>query len=241
MTTEPTTERATGAIPTRAADGRTMIGHVIVCQGRDDDNQDAIAAWHVDTEGSNTGAWVIPVRVLNTDPVAARTLLHTCLRRAVTAWDPTETLAVLSTLERVAHVATCDWIGSALALPDMLAEIGDIRSDFEKRILDEQLVKKNVIPLEWDIDLPDPIPLTADDLRKAARLIQQHTCPAAQEALLLSSLVRWCVQRWRETLTILKRRDYIQPLVKKFGVLPPRWERHVADAYSQQTSLQDQG
>lgn len=238
MTTENSAVLTTGAIPTRAADGRTMIGHVIVCQRRDDDNQDAIAVWHVDTEGNNTGAWVMPLRVLNADPVAARTLLQMCLRRAVTAWNPTEALTLLSTLERAARVTSRNWISSALALPDMLGEVGEIRSVFEKRIIDEQQVKKNIVPLEWDVDLPYPIPTAAEDLLKTAQLIQQNTYPVAQEALLLSSLIRWCIQRWQETLTILKRRDYLQTSVKKFGVLPPRWERHVADAYTQLGSLQ---
>ena len=66
MATEPQEHSSLGLLPTRAGDGRTMIGHVIICRAGSG-HDDAIAVWHLDTEGSRTGAWVKPAEMAMTD------------------------------------------------------------------------------------------------------------------------------------------------------------------------------
>jgi Family of unknown function (DUF6218) len=231
MTTELTIESTTGLIPTRAVDGRTMIGHTVVCQGQGDD-QDLIAVWHVSTEGINTGAWTLPVSAVYEDPRTARMLLDRCLRHAIVAWEPSIPVALLSTLELAANVGARDWSTSVIALPQLLSEIDEIRSTLEKLVVDEQQSKKNVVALEWAVDLPDPLPADANEFQRFAGLIGSSGCPVVQEALQLSNLVRWCIQRWQETLTMARRRACLQQSLEELGVLPPRWESHLADAYA---------
>ncbi|MBW4715591.1 hypothetical protein KZQ38_00335 [Saccharothrix sp. SC076] len=198
-----------------------MIGHVVVVR-----RESTLAVWHVDTEGLRTGAWDEPV----TD---ARRVLDRCRKRAVLTWDGDTT--ALEELEAAAGVGPTDWAARTCALPDLLAEIGRIRAAYQERIVAEQAVKKNVAPLEWQLGLPDPVPATAAELQELARLDPLPApTPAATEALLISRLCAWVVQRWRETAVVLGRRDYLRAAFGQPTVLPPGWEAKLADAFAQE-------
>ncbi|MBB5801267.1 hypothetical protein F4560_001035 [Saccharothrix ecbatanensis] len=233
MTTEPLEHSSLGLLPTRAGDGRTMIGHVIVCRagsGQDD----AVAIWHLDTEGLKTGAWVKPAATALTEAETARSLLTLCKQKALLAWDPAEAVTTLRALEEVAGVPHTDWSACAVTLPGLLAEVADIRAAYTKRVAEEKATKKKIADLEWVIDLPDPLPATIEHFERLTgfgELIAPTA--AATEALRISRLGGWVVQRWRETAVALGR-AYLRATFGQPTVLAPRWEARLADAYISQ-------
>jgi hypothetical protein len=228
-----------GPSPTRAHDGRTMIGHVVLCHGHDSTNHESVAVWHVNTDGIGTGAWIVPIILSDPDPAVARRILRLSLQRAVVAWEPAHTIALLTTLREAASVARPDWSDSAVALPDALGEIVLTRSAYEKQTVDEQLVKKHIVPIEWPVDLPDHAPATEDDLWTESRLVLPETSPVARAALRTTMLARWSVLRWQETMTALGRRIYLKQTFGPPCQLPPHWESRLADAYADNRALID--
>lgn len=209
--------------PTRARDGRTLIGHVVVCRDGHD-----IAVWQTNTVGENTGAWVTSDAL--EDPEVARRLLTVCARRALTAWAPDA--SVLRALEQVAGAPARDWAATAVAIPDVLAEVAEVRAAYDKRIAEERQVNKNLTPAEWAVDIPDPVPATADELREYARLVRQPGAPATAEALLTTSLLRWSLARWNDNMTVLGRREYLKRDFGPARPIPPKLETRLADAYA---------
>lgn len=120
-----------------------MIGHVVLCHGRNENDEVAFAVWRVNTAGESVGAWIVPCDLAIPDPESARIILQLCLRRAVTAWDPADVLSILATLEKTAGVAPLPWNESAIALPELLSEIDLARVTFEKRTTAERQAKKH--------------------------------------------------------------------------------------------------
>jgi uncharacterized protein DUF6218 len=62
-----------------------MIGHVVVRHGRDENDRDAVAVWHVDAAGDNTGAWVLELDLAEPAPDSAgprRDEFSNCVRGA---------------------------------------------------------------------------------------------------------------------------------------------------------------
>jgi hypothetical protein len=237
MTIDPAPSAGLTPAPTQTADGRTMIGHVVVCLGRNESDEPAVAVWHVNTAGTSVGAWVLPFDPAAPDPVVARTVLQLCLRRAVTAWDPAHTAVSLAEFEQAAHVEASPWLESAIALPELLDDISLTRSAYEKWTAAEQQVKKSVVAIEWPVDLPEHLATTAEGLSRQIRLTLPETSPVGRDALLLSNLVGWAVQRWQESMTMLRRRRF---LLREFGrptQLSPRWETRLADAYADNRRL----
>ncbi|MFT7837510.1 DUF6218 family protein [Saccharothrix sp. BKS2] len=234
MTTEPLERSSLGSLgllPTRTGDGRTMVGHVIVCRAGSGED-DTIALWHLDTEGLRTGAWVKPAAVALADAGTARSLLGLCERKALLAWGPTGAVTALRALEEVAGVAHTDRGACAVTIPELLAEIAGIRAAFAKRVAEEKAVKKSIVELEWAIDLPDPLPATVEQLERLTGF-GELVAPteAATEALRISRLGGWVVQRWRETAVALGR-AYLRATFGQPTVLAPRWESRLADAYA---------
>ncbi len=222
-----------GLLPTRTGDGRTMIGHVVVARAEEPDGQDILAIWQVDTEGLRTGAWVNPAADDLADAEAARKALARCRKRALLAWNPTDAIRTLNELEQVAEAPTTDWHARVCAIPELLAEIGSIRAAYQERIAQEQAVKKNVAPLEWQLAWPDPLPDSPEGLQQVARFAPlEAPTKAATDALLIGRLAAWVVQRWRETAVVLSRRDYLRSTFGQPTVLPPAWEAKLADAFA---------
>ncbi|MET0236145.1 MAG: DUF6218 family protein [Kibdelosporangium sp.] len=229
MTSEPTAEPL-GLLATRAGDGRTMIGHVIVCRSQP---ADTIAIWHVDTEGAKTWAWVTTTG--STDRAEARLLLAQCKQRAIVGWDPLEAIEILRMLERTAGTNPVDWNACAIAIPDVMAEISRVRVAYQERVVLEQSVKKNVADLDWPSNLEGPLPGTPDELYRVTRFAHfDAPTVAATEALRTARLVEWLVQQWRRTVVAVARRDYLRATFGEPTVLPPLWEARLADAFAKQ-------
>jgi hypothetical protein len=227
---------AAGPSPTKAHDSRTMIGHVVVCHGRDENDQDAVAVWHVDATGNNTGAWILEIDLTEPAADSARRILELCLRRAVVAWNPTETLSILARLAKAAEVTMPSWTDTAIALPEAVGHVVTTRLAYEKHTNDVS-VGKQVAPIEWPVDLPEHIPSTFDGMWQAVHLVLPSTNPVAEQALMTCALVRWTVQRWQETMTTLSRRRHLQDAFGRPRVLPPAWESRLADAYERHRAL----
>ncbi|HEX3790004.1 MAG TPA: DUF6218 family protein [Pseudonocardiaceae bacterium] len=223
---------ATGPFPYRAADQRTMIGHVVVCRGSGHDGADSVAVWQVSPDGNNTGAWIVSADEAFGDQAAARRLIDSCVQRAVVGWETAESLEILRELERVAEVEPRSWEKTTVGIRAALGEVAGIRASCAERVAEEKERKKTTSSLEWGVGLPDPLPADRERLRRTAGLTTPvAACPVAVDALLTSWLVRWAVERWRETATALGRREY---LLTAFGQpqLPPVWESALADAFA---------
>ena len=232
MTLDPVLRSELGSVPTKTMDGRTMIGHVVVCHGRNKDNTETVAVWHVNTAGRSVGAWMMPVNLARPDPEAARKVLQLCLRRAVTAWNPAHALSILAVLEKSAGVTAPPWHETTVAIPEILSEISLTRLFCEKRTTAERQAKKHLVDIEWPVDVPELLPATADGFQQHIKLTLPKTSPVGQEALLLSNLVHWAVQRWQENMTALRRRRYLQRDLGQPSQLPSGWETRLADAYA---------
>ncbi|MEU4768160.1 DUF6218 family protein [Actinosynnema sp. NPDC023794] len=231
MIAAPREHGSLGLPPTRAGDGRTMIGHVIVRRAGSG-HDDAIAVWHLDTEGSRTGAWVKPTAMALTESGTARSLLNLCRQKALLDWDPAEAVKTLGALEEAAGDTRTDWAACAVTIPELLAEVADIRASYAKRVAEEKATKKNIVDLEWAIDLPDPLPSSVDHLERLAGFGELIApTEAATEALRISRLGGWVVQRWRETALALGR-TYLRASFGPPTVLAPKWEARLADAHA---------
>lgn len=212
-----------------------MIGHAVIGRGTGEDGDEVIAVWNVDTEGTGTGAWVYPASRVLHDPDLARTMLSFCARRSVAAWDTAPAIATLTDLERSAGIEARDWAATAVALPDVLAEVGAIRSAFEKRVAEVRATKPGIVALEWTVDILDPVPADAEVFRRFAHITRQPGAEAIQEVLLTARMMAWCVRRWRETAAALSLRDYLHQTFGPARSLPPAWEARLTAAFAQRT------
>lgn len=204
------------APPTRAHDGRTMIGHSVVTRGADEHGTESVAVWQVDTAGASTGAWVVPAH----DPAAVRGVLRQTARRALVVWDQAGT-----------GFGPGEGPTVVLALPALLAEITTVRTALVKRVDEEREARRSIVPVEWQVEVPDPVPPTADALRRYAGLVLPPAAPVVAEALRTAALLRWAVRCWQETMTVLARRTTLR---REFGPvrhLPESWESRLADAH----------
>jgi hypothetical protein len=226
----------TGLLPTKARDGRTMVGHAVVSHGHDEQANDAVAVWHVDTGGASTGAWVYQLDLDAPDPTTANRVLQLCLQRAVVAWRPSETVSVLAQLAHAANVAMPAWADTAVTVPEALEQIAATRTAYEKHMT-EMSFDRNTTPIEWPIELPEHIPPTFDEMWQATRLNLTAPSPVTRTALMTGALVRWTVQRWQETMTTLSRRRYLRDAFGPQRVLPPDWGTRLADAYDRHRVL----
>ncbi|MFC7613735.1 DUF6218 family protein [Actinokineospora soli] len=205
-------------ITTRAADGRTMIGHVVLC--RDDES---LALWQVSADGLATGAWVVPVDEAFGD--SAGWLLSCCAQRAVVDVDVEPALGLMGELRKAAGVAGPP--PRAVRLGDALGEIADLRAACAEAVAE----RKGANAVEWPFDLPDAPADLAGFLAVAGLPLPRADRPVAADALARCAVVGWVVQRWKETVTAVRRRSYLQDLVSP-ALLPPRWEAALCDAFA---------
>ncbi|TQM83735.1 hypothetical protein FHX81_6162 [Saccharothrix saharensis] len=148
------------------------------------------------------------------------------------AWDPADPIAILRELERTAGATPGDWAASAVSIPFALAEVASVRAAYEKRVAEERSRNKDVMDLEWDVPLPDPLPGTPEELHRWTRqAVVVAPTRVATAALVTGRLAGWVVRRWRETANALGRRDYLRAEFGEPTVLAPEWERRVADAF----------
>ncbi|MGW5052422.1 DUF6218 family protein [Actinokineospora sp. NPDC004072] len=206
-------------ITTRAVDGRTMVGHVVLC--RDDE---FVAVWQVSADGLATGAWVVPVAEAFGE--AAGWLVSCCAQRAVIDVDTRDAVGTLNELRAAAGVGGAQ--PRVVSLVDGLAEISAIRTACAEAVAERKQAKG----VEWPVDLPAAAPTDLDGFRELARLPRPRADrEIAAEALLRCALVGWVVQRWKETVTAVRRRSYLQELAVP-ALLPPRWEAVLCDAFA---------
>jgi len=199
---------------TRAADGRAMSGHVVVCRAAGE-----VAVAHLDTDGVTTGEWVAPV---------GESLLEHCAGRALLAWDTAEAVAVVREWELAAGRAQ-ELV--AIALPDVLAEVAEARGAYADVVAEQQAARLESGDLRWPVTLPDPLPSTAEGLRRRARVVvPAGPSEAMANARLVCGLGEWVVRRWQENAVALSRREYLRARFGEPSALAPRWEQRLADA-----------
>ncbi|GGM61705.1 hypothetical protein GCM10012275_35800 [Longimycelium tulufanense] len=217
-------------LATVAADGRTMLGHVVLGRGAGHDGRDALAVWQMSPDGLNTGAWVKPVEKAFDDAGTAGELLDAAFGRLVVAWDPEPAVEILRRLAETVPARHLD--PAELSLRDALRQVAEVREVCDKRVAEERQQKKNITPLEWNFVLPDPLPHSAEEFRRSVGLVRPHAaCPAATDVLTTCHLLTWCVQAWQDTATAIARRDYLRQSLGEPHVLPAGWEKLLADTY----------
>jgi hypothetical protein len=210
-----------------------MIGHFVLHHVVTD-TEDVVALWYVNAEGVNTGAWIVPTGEAFTDRASARRLIGLCADRLLIGWSPSFDL--VRKLEAVAGTPPRRWM--ALAIPDALAEISDIRAACEKRVEEQRAEKKGIVPLEWQVDLPDPLPVAEEDMHRYANFRPPSFAPGVAAGVLLACrLVRWAIQRWQETAVALERRAYLKEEFGTPGVLPPQWLRVATEAMADRPAM----
>lgn len=208
--------------------GHVVLHHVVTQQ------EDVVALWYVDAEGTNTGAWIVPSEEAFADFATARRLVDLCADRLVIGWAPS--LDLVHKLEGVAGTSPRRW--ATMAIPDALTEISDIRAACEKRVDEQRAENKAIVPLEWPVDVPDPLPATEEEMHRYAKLQASSFAPdSAAGVLLACRLVRWTVRRWQETAVALERRTYLKDEFGAPGVLPPQWLRAGTEAMADHPAM----
>lgn len=203
-----------------------MIGHFVLHHVVTD-HENVVALWHVNPEGVNTGAWIVPAVDAFADATTARRLVDLCADRVLIGWTPSADL--VRKLEAVAGAAPRRWV--ELAIPDALAEISDIRAACEKRVEERRVENKTIVSLDWQIALPNPLPVTEEEMHRYAKFQPPAFAPGAAAGVLLACrLVRWAIQRWQETAVALERRSYLKEEFGEPDVLPPHWARAATEA-----------
>ncbi|MFI6097800.1 DUF6218 family protein [Lentzea sp. NPDC051213] len=210
-----------------------MIGHFVLHHVVTD-SEDVLALWHIDADGVNTGAWIVQANEAFTDPAVARRLVELCADRLLIDWAPS--LDLVRRLEAVAGTPARRWVMTTIR--DALAEIVDIRADCLKRVEEQRAENKAISPLEWLVDLPDPLPRTEEELYRCARLRTPSFDPGAAAGVLqVCRLVRWMIQRWRETTVVAERRTYLRQEFGELGALPPQWLSAGTDAMADHPAM----
>ncbi|MET1074745.1 MAG: DUF6218 family protein [Umezawaea sp.] len=209
------TDTSPAPLSTRAADGRPMSGHVVLRR-----SGDAVVVRVVDVLGEETAAWDAVLT-----PETARRALDDCAGRALLAWESDEALEVVRELEDVAGVTSVERV--VVGIPEVLAEIAEAREAYAGAVAEYQAEHRESRDLRWLVALPEPLPATAEQLRRRARIVVsgEH-----RDADLISRLGTWVVRRWQENVDVLERREYLRERFGAPAVLPARWEKLVADA-----------
>ncbi|WNV82370.1 DUF6218 family protein [Umezawaea sp. Da 62-37] len=209
------TDTSPALLSARAADGRPMSGHVVVHR-----SGEVVVVRVVDVLGEETAAWDAMVT-----PETARRVLDECAGRALLAWEADKALEVVRELEDVAGVTSVERV--VVGIPEALAEIAEAREAYAGAVAEHQAEHRESRDLRWLVALPEPLPETAEQLRRRARIVVAGEHP---EADLISRLGTWLVLRWQENVEVLERREYMRERFGAPSVLPERWEKLVADA-----------
>lgn len=201
--------------------GQFMLHRVVT------DHEDVVALWHINAEGVNTGAWIVPSEEAFADYASARRLVDLCADRLLIGWAPS--FELVHELEAVAGTSPRRWVG--LAIPDAVAEISDIRAACEKRVEEQRAENKTIVPLEWQIDVPSQVPATEEEMHRYANFRPPSFAQGAAAGVLLACrLVRWTVLRWQETAIAIERRTYLKEEFGAPDVLPPQWFQAITEA-----------
>jgi hypothetical protein len=209
-------ETQPGLLTARAADGRPMIGHVVVCRAGGE-----VAVAHLSTDGVTTGEWVASVG-------EGRRLLERCEGRAVFGWDVAEAVAVVREWGlaegRAGEVV-------AVSIPEVLAEVAGARRGYAVVVAGQQAARVESGDLRWPVTLPEPLPATLEELRRRARfVVPSGVSEAVAQVRLVCGLGEWVVRRWQENAAALSRRACLRAEFGEPSLLHPSWEGRLADA-----------
>ncbi|HEX6344151.1 DUF6218 family protein [Umezawaea sp.] len=204
-----------GLLPARSADGRTMIGHVVVCRTAGE-----VAVAHLGVDGVTTGEWVAPV---------GESLLEHCAGRALLAWDTAEAVAVVREWALAEGLTEVNPV--TVTLPEVVAEVAGARDAYAAVVAEQQASRLESGDLRWPVTLPDPLPATLEDLRRRARIVvPSDVSEAVAQARLICGLGEWVVRRWQENADVLDRREHLRAVFGEPSLLAPLWEERVAEA-----------
>ena len=206
-----------------------MLGHAAIGFGAGNDGRDSIAVWHVSPDCRNVGAWIFAREDAFHDTATAERIAAITSGRALAGWDNTSALEALAEIHRVAGRTTN--APHSITLPEILAEIAETRADFLARAQEERERSKNLGELAWTVLLPDDPAGSPEELRRSAGLAAPPgSSPAADDALLTSLLLNWCLHAWQDTMAALSRK-YLRETFGDPRELPAKWETALREAY----------
>ncbi len=200
-------------------------GSAVLATGEDASGQRAVAVWHISPDGHPTGSWVVPEQHAYTDPAAARQLLVTIERRALTATDEDTVDEVVARLTTTAGITADRWwtaqrFSPISAFTDTLTR----RAELAATVDAIRQSGRTVTPLQWDrVFSPDQRPSTVDELASLAEVAIPAGAPVVAEALRLARLLQWLVGLWIQTEQVKNRRDYLRDKHGDPEALPPGW------------------
>ena len=200
-------------------------GSAVLATGEDASGQRAVAVWHISPDGHPTGSWVVPEQHAYADPAAARQLLVTIERRALTALDEDTVDEVVARLTTTAGITTDPWWTAQRFSPtDAFADSLTRRAELAATVHAIRQSGRTVAPLQWDRAFSaDDRPSTVDELAELADIAAPPGAPVVAEVLRLSRLLQWLVGLWTQTEQVKNRRDYLRDKHGDPEALPPGW------------------
>lgn len=207
-------------------------GSAILAVGEDTSGERAVAVWQVSPDGHPTGSWVVPEQQAYHDVTAARQLLVTLERRALTSFDEDTVDKVAARLTRIAGLAADRWWTSQrFSATDAFHDTLTRRAELEATVAGVRQSGRTVAPLQWDRAFSaDNRPCTVDELVDLADIAAPPGAPVVAEALRLARLLRWLVGLWAQTEQVKNRRDYLRDKHGDPEALPPGWMAAVQTA-----------
>ncbi|GAA2775916.1 DUF6218 family protein [Saccharopolyspora taberi] len=205
-----------------------MLGHAVFGSGTGNDGRDSIAVWHVSIDCRNVGAWIFACEDALHDSATAARIVAITSGRVVAGWDNEAALSRLEEIHRVAGAAAGT---HAITVQELLDEIAGTRAEYQARVREEQERSRTVADLAWAVELPETAGSAGELARAAGLAAPPGSCPAAEDALLTSMLLNWCLQAWQDTTAALGRK-YLRETFGEPRELPGKWEDALRAAYA---------
>jgi hypothetical protein len=207
-------------------------GSAVLAVGDDENDRHAVAVWQISPEGHPTGAWVVSTEQAYGDAAAARRLLVSIERRALTMADPGTLDDLVGRLTSTAGVDADRWWAAQRFSPtDAFRDVLTRRAEFEATIASVRQAGRSVAALRWARAFPaDDRPETVAELQQLADVGVPVGAPVIAEALRISRLLAWLVGMWTQTEQVKGRRDYVRDKHGEPEALPPSWLTAVTTA-----------
>jgi Family of unknown function (DUF6218) len=200
-------------------------GSALLATGEDAAGQRAVAVWHISPDGQPTGSWVVPEQHAYADRAAARQLLVTIERRALTALDEDTIDEVVARLTTTAGIrADRWWAAHSFSPTTAFADTLTRRAELTATVDAIRHSGRTVAPLQWDRAFsPADRPSTVGELAELADIAAPPGAPVIAEAVRLARLLQWLVGLWTQTEQVKNRRDYLRDKHGDPEALPPGW------------------
>lgn len=198
----------------------------VLALGEDVDGVEALALWHVSPGGAPTGAWVVPQDTAFGDAAAARQLVISMERRAITAIDLDSASSIV---ERLTAVAGLDddnqwWESHQFSAATVFDELVARRMEIEATVAATRKIGKSIAALEWSRDFhAHDRPADFGQLRHLSGLGVAPGPAVISEVLTISRVLGWLVKVWAETEQVKSRRRYVHDRLGAPEALPPSW------------------